>query len=233
MAILTTLTALYLIISGIQYWITDYVQSVLGNTKEQAFMIYILVGALGPVLGVAFSGVIFDRIGGYHGRKTPALFTCFLLVSASLGIVSVIWANVYICCACILLQLFFGGLCVPVLTGYMIAQVPNKMRTNANSLANMFYNLLGFFPAPSIYGIVYQSFGSGESRMGLFSIQAFGLGALFFLLPSVIRRKVRDKKEMKELMALQDKIVEPCSPEKAKALGKDKEPDSDELFQRA
>jgi len=29
------------------------------------------------------------------------------------------------------------------------------MRTLANSLANLFYNLLGFFPAPSLYGIVY------------------------------------------------------------------------------
>ena len=121
MGILVTLTTLYLIISGIQYWITDYVQSVLGHSKEQAFMIYILVGALGPVLGVAFSGVIFDKIGGYHGRRTPMLFTVFLVVSASLGVISVIWANVYICSACILLQLFFGGLCVPVLTGFMIA----------------------------------------------------------------------------------------------------------------
>ena len=34
MAILVTLTGLYLIISGIQYWITDYVQSVLGHSKE-------------------------------------------------------------------------------------------------------------------------------------------------------------------------------------------------------
>ena len=200
MAILVTLTALYLVISGIQYWITDYVQSVLGHTKEQAFMIYILVGALGPVLGVAFSGVIFDRIGGYHGRRTPALFTIFLTISVALGITSVIWANVYICAGCILLQLFFGGLCVPVLTGYMLAQVPSKMRTNGNSLANMFYNLLGFFPAPSIYGIVYQSFGSGESRMGLASIQLFGVAAMFFLFPAVVRRRLRDKREMKDLI---------------------------------
>ena len=33
MAVMVTLTALYLIISGIQYWITDYVISVLGHTK--------------------------------------------------------------------------------------------------------------------------------------------------------------------------------------------------------
>jgi MFS transporter, Spinster family, sphingosine-1-phosphate transporter len=61
----------------------------------------------------------------------------------------------------ILLQLFFGGLAVPVMTGYMIAQVPYRMRTLANSLANMFYNLFGFFPAPSIYGLVYEAAGSG------------------------------------------------------------------------
>ena len=102
------------------------------------------------------------------------------------------------------------------------------MRTNGNSLANMFYNLLGFFPAPSIYGIVYQSFGSGESRMGLASIQFFGIGALLFLVPAVIRRRIRDKTEMQDLIELQAKNPESCSPEKKKALGKDREPDSDE-----
>ena len=121
MSVLVTLTALYLIISGIQYWITDYVVSVLGHTKETAFIVYICVGALGPIAGVGFSGCIFDRMGGYHGRNTPVVFTIFLIISGSLGIISVLFTNVYIMSTCIMLQLFFGGMTVPVLTGYMIA----------------------------------------------------------------------------------------------------------------
>ena len=72
-----------------------------------------------------------------------------------MAVLSVVSDNIYLMSAAILLQLLFGGFTVPVLTGYMIAQVPPNMRTLANSLANLFYNLLGFFPAPSIYGFVY------------------------------------------------------------------------------
>ena len=84
-----------------------------------------------------------------------------------MGIISVLFKNVYGMSTCIMLQLFTGGMSVPVMTGYMLASVPPKFRTLANSLANMFYNLLGFFPAPSIYGLVYQQFGSGTNRWGL------------------------------------------------------------------
>jgi len=57
--------------------------------------------------------------------------------------------------ATILIELFFGGLTVPVLVGYMLNTVPKSLQTEANSVANLFYNLFGFFPAPSIYGVVY------------------------------------------------------------------------------
>ena len=101
--VLICLTALYLIMSGIQYWITDYVISVLGHTKETAFMIYIFVGALGPILGVACSGCVFDRIGGYHGRNTPIVFSIFLVISGTLGLLSVMFDNLAILTTCILL----------------------------------------------------------------------------------------------------------------------------------
>lgn len=75
---------------------------------------------------------------------------------------------------------------MPVITGFMLAQVPPNLRTLANSIANLFYNLLGFFPAPSIYGIVYQATGAGESRYGLLSIQIFNVFTFIVLTPMVI-----------------------------------------------
>ena len=70
----------------------------------------------------------------------------------------------------ILLELFTGGLCVPVLMGYMINTVPKNLQTEANSIANLTFNLLGFFPAPSLYGVVYQMNGSGDNRYGMLTI---------------------------------------------------------------
>lgn len=124
MATVVTLTGLFLVISGVQYWITDYIQTVLGHSKETAFIIYILVGAAGPILGVAFSGCVFDRIGGYHGRNTPVLFTILLMTASVFGILSAFFDELVWVAACLLAQLLSGGLTVPVLTGYMLSQVP-------------------------------------------------------------------------------------------------------------
>ena len=44
---------------------------------------------------------------------------------------------------------------MPVLTGILLNMVPPSLRTLANSIANLVYNLLGYLPAPFVYGIVY------------------------------------------------------------------------------
>ena len=88
---------------------------------------FIICGAVGPVLGIAMSGCIFDRIGGYNGMYTPLLFTIFMFISACFALLSVATINVWVVMITILLELFFGGLCVPVLTGYMLNTVPRNL----------------------------------------------------------------------------------------------------------
>ena len=68
----------------------------------------------------------------------------------------------------------------------MIAQVPPKMRAVASSIGTLFYNGLGFFPAPAVYGFAYQAQGSGVNRWGLVTIQSFCVMGLLFLIPTVI-----------------------------------------------
>lgn len=103
LASLVVLTTLFLVISGLQYWITDYVISVLGHEKETAFLVYIIVGAMGPILGVAFSGCIFDRIGGYHGRNTPVVFTIFLCIASTVALLSPMTRSIYFLSLCLLI----------------------------------------------------------------------------------------------------------------------------------
>jgi hypothetical protein len=50
--------------------------------------------------------------------------------------------------------LFVGGITVPLLTGVFLANVEVDYRTKASSMANIFYELFGFAPAPYIWGAV-------------------------------------------------------------------------------
>ena len=90
-----SLTFIYLIVSGLQYWITDYVQKVLLQPKETAFLIYIVGGAVGPIAGVAFSGCIFDPLGGYRGLRSPKIFSVFLGISALFGLLVCLTRDIY------------------------------------------------------------------------------------------------------------------------------------------
>lgn len=52
------------------------------------------------------------------------------------------------------LVLFFGGAILPPVTGIMLNTVEESKRTAANSVANTVYNLMGYLPAPTFYGMV-------------------------------------------------------------------------------
>ena len=52
------------------------------------------------------------------------------------------------------LLLFFGGFILPPVTGIMINSVGEYQKSSANSIANLCYNLFGYLPAPTIYGMI-------------------------------------------------------------------------------
>ena len=60
--------------------------------------------------------------------------------------------------------LFFGGAVLPAMTGIMLNTIEGHMKTTANSFANLAYNLIGYLPAPGVYGYIYDSGDGGNSR---------------------------------------------------------------------
>ena len=81
-----------------------------------------------------------------------------VLLAAFLAVVSALpvafldsKAGVY---ACLWLVLCFGAFVLPTITGIMLNSVPEALRPTANSMAVLAYNLLGYLPAPFIYGFV-------------------------------------------------------------------------------
>jgi hypothetical protein len=50
--------------------------------------------------------------------------------------------------------LFFGGFLVPPLIGIIINSVKEHQKASANSISNLLQNLIGYLPAPGLYGFV-------------------------------------------------------------------------------
>lgn len=165
------MTCLFVVVTGIQFWMTNYLITVMGASQSDAYTMFFVAGAGGPVLGIVLCAVIFDRVGGYMSEHAvPICFTVgtmgMIAGIGSIFIKSSPWALVMV----MMVELFCGAFMMPAVTGIMLNHVPMDMRTMANSVANFSYNLLGYLPAPLIYGYFYKKGGEGTSHLGLFSI---------------------------------------------------------------
>lgn len=84
---------------------------------------------------------------------------------------------------------------MPVLTGILLNTVPTPLRTQGNSIANLVYNLIGYFPAPYAYGAAYYYTGEGDSRWGLISIQISCSIGPFLLLILLLKMQAKSLAE--------------------------------------
>ena len=77
----------------------------------------------------------------------------------------------------------------PTLQGVMLSQVDNEMKPQANSIANLSYNLIGYFPAPALYGLVCSLTGGLKSRWGMIMLCAAVAPAVPLLIFAIKFRK--------------------------------------------
>lgn len=53
------------------------------------------------------------------------------------------------------------------MTGIMLNTVEGELKTVANSIANLMYQFLGYLPAPSVYGVLYQTKKGGNGFLAM------------------------------------------------------------------
>ena len=70
MVLCLALTFLYFIITGIQYWVSDYLITELKVEQEVVFVTFSIISITGPVLGVVIGGNVTTFLGGYNSKKS-------------------------------------------------------------------------------------------------------------------------------------------------------------------
>eukprot|EP00946_MAST-07B_sp_MAST-7B-sp1_P002125 g2125.t1 len=175
-----TLTALYFVVTSVQFWATEYLINSRGYNSHKVMLAFIITSASAPILGVLFGGWIIDRIGGYRGGVRQRFRCCSLLllfgllanlfadfstywhppkseeVEGLLFVIGMIW-----------LLLFFGGACLPALTGIFIDAVPSEFKALGSSMSQICFNC-GYAAAPIIAGLLMTRFQTSiESCRGL------------------------------------------------------------------
>ena len=126
-----------------------------------------IVSITGPVLGVVIGGNVTSYLGGFRSKKALMMtqLISFLCVLSAIPIPFI--DNFWVFVSLLWLLLFFGGYMMPSLSGIMLETIVADFKATGNSVANLTYNLVGFLPAPSIYGFVYDYGKGGNARQAM------------------------------------------------------------------
>lgn len=77
-----TISVIYFVVTGIQFWISDYMITALGASQGIVFTLFSLISITAPTTGVFFGGYISDRLGGYTGEKALEFCLTFALLAS-------------------------------------------------------------------------------------------------------------------------------------------------------
>ena len=169
------ISCMLFVVTGIQFWISDYMREVMNIPSSQVYIMFSIICITGPTLGVLSGGFFIQYLGGYTNKM--ALDACFKIsiIAALCGIFLPFLDIVWIFIIFMWFLLFFGGSITPGLTGIMIASIPENSKEIGNSISQLFYNLIGYLPAPFIYGLICKYTGGSKSRWGLVVLVLWGV----------------------------------------------------------
>jgi hypothetical protein len=194
-------SSLLFIITGIQFWITDYMKVIMHVPEEKVFVFFSLICITAPSAGVLIGGYIIEKSGGYH--SFDAINSCYKLsiMAAIAGLPLPLVNNFWIFCILIWLCIFFGGCILPGMTGIIMSSIPGKFKTSANSITHLCYNLFGYLPSPLLYGVICNLTGGKESKWGLVFLMSISLIGVFLL------KRAKDEKVRRMATEVQHEII--------------------------
>ena len=73
MLLVFAITSIYFVISGLQFWSTAYMITVISIPATEVFTFYTVMCFTAPTLGLVLSIILFNCIGGYSSRGSLGL----------------------------------------------------------------------------------------------------------------------------------------------------------------
>jgi MFS family permease len=159
------LCALYFVVTGVQFWATEYLTVVLGESLATVIGAFTATSATGPVLGVVFGGWYVDRAGGYkdaEGRATASkCCAMFGAIAVCLAVPAAFVKHFESVIAMVWLVLFWGGAVVPGATGLLLTAVPHDQRQFSSAMAMLATNVAGYAAGTILPGAVMEAAQAG------------------------------------------------------------------------
>lgn len=170
--------------TAITYWASDYAISVLKGDHDLVLEVFVLVCVTGPVLGIILGGAIVQKFaGGYEGKHSIHFCIAFAIGAVIFAIPIRLFDGTAVFGVCLWAILLFGGAIIPNVQGIMISSLKNNQKAAGNSVSNILQNLIGFLPAPFIYGFIYERTKDTDPKLAMcLTLFYSAVGVLFLIL---------------------------------------------------
>lgn len=103
--------------------------------------------------------------GGYRGSaeqrfRCVSLVISFALIANAFAFSATYWpaGGMWFVMGCLWFLLYFGGACLPALTGIFIDAVSNRDKALGSSMSQVAFNFLGYFMSPVLSGMLMAYF---------------------------------------------------------------------------
>jgi MFS family permease len=205
------LASLFIIVSAIQFWISDYLENVLliedEKTRLYAFAIMVITS---PVAGILLGGILSGKVGGYDTEKA-----IYIPLFASLGVsimanIVPLANNIYTFGVLFWIYLFLGSILIPVANGIIIVSVEKKYAGSASSVSILLYNVLGRLPGPNLYAFFKSLFEDKSSNVPFRLLLNVAIIGFLSILICVKFQKIKYKKlreSLKKEKEEEEKII--------------------------
>ena len=136
-------------------------------TQASANLSFSVIAITSPITGSLLSGIVTNKAGGYETNDVlQTVFFIGILAMISSALMPLV-SSYQLALALTWITFFLGAICLPIITGAFLNRVNESDRPKAISLAYLSYNLLGYLPAPLVYGLANEISGDSKSRMGM------------------------------------------------------------------
>ena len=187
-----SISFIYYSVTGVQYWGGDYMNRILKIHSPQKRLLYFsIICFTSPTLSVLIAGYIIKYLNkGYENNKAYTI--CFIssILTFIYAVISVFVYEIKLFIVFMWLAFFFGGAIVSILTGIIMTSLPQHLRASGYSLQLFFGTLLGYLPAPFVYGALEDFFDDGGKKSYFFNMS-------FLVIPVILlgfNRKIKYEK---------------------------------------
>ena len=160
-----------------------------------------IISITAPILGLIVGGNVTSNLGGFKSKQALRITQLVSVLTLFCSVPIPFLSDFKTVATLLWFLLFFGGAILPNITGIMLNTIDGSLKTTANSLANLSYNLIGYLPAPFIYGAIYDTGEGKNSRLAMgalmfspiISISALQIGAYYLVKSDILEFKKHEQ----------------------------------------